>query len=105
MANDTQQILTKIMFLLESHVLNDEREDTALLAVSVPFLEAMGILCCSWQLLNVLAYQQEQGNVDKAYMQNIRALAAFYGAYRLPSASAALRVVENAGLGVSEYGF
>ena len=105
MANDTQQIITKVMFLLESHVFNEERDDTALLAVSVPFLEAMGILCCSWQLLNVLAYQQEQDNVDKAYMQNIGALAAFYGAYRLPSALAALRVFENAGLGVSEYEF
>ena len=105
MANDTQQIITKVMFLLESHVFNEERDDTALLAVSVPFLEAMGILCCSWQLLNVLAYQHEQDNVDKAYMQNIGALAAFYGAYRLPSALAALRVFENAGLGVSEYEF
>ncbi|QUX95236.1 acyl-CoA dehydrogenase [Marinomonas sp. CT5] len=105
MAKDTQQVITKVMSLLGSQMLNGERDVTSLQAVSVPFLEAMGVLCCSWQLLNVLAYQQADGNLDEAYMQNIRALAAFYGAYRLPSALAALKVVENAGAGVSEYEF
>jgi len=105
MAKDTQQVITKVMSMLGSQMLNGERDVTSLQAVSVPFLEAMGVLCCSWQLLNVLAYQQADGNLDEAYTQNIRALAAFYGAYRLPSALAALKVVENAGAGVSEYEF
>lgn len=105
MAKDTQQVITKVMSLLGSQMLNGERDVTSLQAVSVPFLEAMGVLCCSWQLLNVLAYQQADENLDEAYTQNIRALAAFYGAYRLPSALAALKVVENAGAGVSEYEF
>lgn len=105
MAKDTQQVIAKVMFLLESHVLNDELDAMSLQAVSVPFLEAMGILCCTWQLFNVLAYQRAQENIDESYMQNIRAMAAFYGAYRLPSAIAALKVVENAGQGLSEYEF
>ncbi|NLU97410.1 acyl-CoA dehydrogenase [Marinomonas sp. UCMA 3892] len=110
MAKETQQVVTKVTSLLDSHLLNSQGNNsnsdaTSLHAVSVPFLEAMGILCCSWQLLNVLVYQQAQENTDESYMQNLRALAAFYGAYRLPSAMAALKVVENAGAGVSEYEF
>jgi 3-(methylthio)propanoyl-CoA dehydrogenase len=98
-------VVTKVTSLLDSHLLNLNLDHNSLLAVSVPFLEAMGILCCTWQIFNVLAYQQAQDNTDEAYMENIRALAAFYGAYRLPFAMAALKVVENAGLGISEYEF
>ncbi|MGO3738006.1 MAG: acyl-CoA dehydrogenase family protein [Marinomonas foliarum] len=110
MAKETQQVVTKVTSLLDSHLLNSQgntcnSDATSLQAVSVPFLEAMGILCSTWQLLNVLAYQQTQENTDESYMQNFRALVAFYGAYRLPSAMAALKVVENAGLGLSEYEF
>jgi 3-(methylthio)propanoyl-CoA dehydrogenase len=105
MVKETQLVVTKVTSLLDSHLLNLNLDHNGLLAVSVPFLEAMGILCCTWQIFNVLAYQQAQDNTDEAYMENIRALAAFYGAYRLPFAMAALKVVENAGLGISEYEF
>ncbi|WP_217495001.1 acyl-CoA dehydrogenase [Marinomonas sp. FW-1] len=105
MATETQLVVTKVTSLLDSHLLNLNADHDGLLAVSVPFLEAMGILCCTWQIFNVLAYQQKQEMVDEPYMQNIKALAAFYGAYRLPCALAALKVVENAGLGLSKYKF
>ena len=105
MVKETQQVLIKVASLLDSHLLNPDADHDGLLAVSVPFLEAMGILCCTWQIFNVLAYQQVQETVDESYMQNIKALAAFYGAYRLPSATAALKVVENAGLGLGKYKF
>ncbi|WP_219702063.1 acyl-CoA dehydrogenase [Marinomonas lutimaris] len=105
MATEARLVVTKVTSLLDSHLLNLNVDHNGLLAVSVPFLEAMGILCCTWQIFNVLAYQQAQDNTDEAYMENIRALTAFYGAYRLPSAMAALKVVENAGLGISEYEF
>jgi 3-(methylthio)propanoyl-CoA dehydrogenase len=105
MATEARLVVTKVTSLLDSHLLNLNLDHNGLLAVSVPFLEAMGILCCTWQIFNVLAYQQAQDNTDEAYMENIRALAAFYGAYRLPFAMAALKVVENAGLGISEYEF
>ncbi|MCW4627913.1 MULTISPECIES: acyl-CoA dehydrogenase C-terminal domain-containing protein [Marinomonas] len=86
-------------------MLNDDSDAETLHAVSVPFLEAMGVLCCIWQLCNTLSYQQVEGSYDASYEQNIKAMVAFYGAYRLPSAMAALKVVENAGLGLSEYEF
>lgn len=105
MAQDSQQVINKMTSLLHSHLLNPDMDHEDLLAVSVPFLEAMGILCCTWQLLNVLAYQQAQENTDESYVQNIKALSVFYGAYRLPSAMAELKVVENAGLGLSKYKF
>lgn len=105
MAQDSQQVINKMTSLLHSHLLNPDMDHEDLLAVSVPFLEAMGVLCCTWQLLNVLAYQQAQENTDESYVQNIKALSVFYGAYRLPSAMAALKVVENAGLGLSKYKF
>lgn len=105
MAQDSQQVINKMTSLLHSHLLNPDMDHEDLLAVSVPFLEAMGILCCTWQLLNVLAYQQAQENTDESYVQNIKALSVFYGAYRLPSAMAALKVVENAGLGLGKYKF
>ncbi|NLQ18350.1 acyl-CoA dehydrogenase [Marinomonas sp. M1K-6] len=105
MAKETQQVITRVTSLLDSHLLNRDRDAASLQAVSVPFLEAMGILCCAWQLFNVLAYQQTEEHIDASYRQNISALSAFYGAYRLPAAMAALKVVENAGLGLSEYEF
>jgi len=107
MVKETQQVLTKVVSLLDSHLLNPDADHDGLLAVSVPFLDAMGILSCTWQIFNVLAYQQAQAQEtrDESYMQNINALAAFYGAYRLPSAMAALKVVENAGLGLGKYKF
>lgn len=104
-AKETFKAVDTVTSLLNSHLLKLDVNSVSLHGVSVPFLEAMGILCCTWQLFNVLAYQQAQENTDEPYVQNLRALAAFYGAYRLPSAVAALKVVENAGLGLGEYEF
>jgi len=104
-AKETQQTVEKVTSLLNAYLLNHEVDTTSLQAVSVPFLEAMGILCCTWQLLSVLAYLQAHENDDASYEQNIKAMVTFYGAYRLPFAMAALKVVENAGLGLSQYEF
>lgn len=104
-AKETLKAVDTVTSLLTSHLLKLDVNSVSLHGVSVPFLEAMGILCCTWQLFNVLAYQQAQENTDKPYMQNLRSMVKFYTAYRLPSAMAALKVVENAGLGLSEYEF
>lgn len=104
-AKETQQTVEKVTSLLNAYLLNHEVDTTSLQAVSVPFLEAMGILCCTWQLLSVLAYLQAHENDDASYEQNVKAMVTFYGAYRLPFAMAALKVVENAGLGLSQYEF
>lgn len=104
-AKETQHTVEKVTSLLNAYLLNHEVDTTSLQAVSVPFLEAMGILCCTWQLLSVLAYLQAHENDDASYEQNIKAMVTFYGAYRLPFAMAALKVVENAGLGLSQYEF
>lgn len=105
MAKDTLQTVNTLGALLNTHLLSEECDPTSLSAISVPFLEAMGILCCAWQLFNVLAYTQTQGHHDDAYMQNVKALTVFYGAYRLPAAMAALKTVEQAGAGLSQYEF
>ncbi|RNF52058.1 acyl-CoA dehydrogenase [Marinomonas hwangdonensis] len=104
-AKETLQAVDTVTSLLTSHLLKLDADSVSLHGVSVPFLEAMGILCCTWQLFDVLAYQQAQENTDASYMQNLTAMTKFYAAYRLPSAVAALKVVENAGLGLSEYEF
>lgn len=104
-AKETLQAVDTVTSLLTSHLLKLDADSVSLHGVSVPFLEAMGILCCTWQLFDVLAYQQAQENIDASYMQNLTAMTKFYAAYRLPSAVAALKVVENAGLGLSEYEF
>ena len=105
MAKEALQVVAAVKAVLSSRLLSDDSDIESLHAVSVPFLEAMGVLCCMWQLCSTLSYQQAQDSHDVSYEQNIKAMVAFYGAYRLPSAMAALKVVENAGLGLSEYEF
>ncbi len=102
-AKETIKTVDTVTSLLTTHLLKLDANSVSLHGVSVPFLEAMGILCCTWQLFNVLAYQRTQACTDESYWQNLTAMTKFYAAYRLPSAIAALKVVENAGQGLSEY--
>ncbi|WP_181161484.1 acyl-CoA dehydrogenase [Maribrevibacterium harenarium] len=89
-----------------SQVLLDEAQSNAGLdALSVPFLMAMGGICCSWQLLQsaVTAYG-ELAN-DETYFGNVMALCDYYSSYHLPHAQASLTTVMSGSQGVDAYRF
>ena len=44
-------------------------------------------------------------DIDDGYYQNLIAMVQFYGAFRLPTAMAALQTVESKSLGLQEYVF
>ncbi|TYL47487.1 acyl-CoA dehydrogenase [Marinomonas sp. IMCC 4694] len=102
-AAQMRHAVQKVRCLLTTHLLSEDA--TFLQGVSVSLLEAMGVLSCMWQLFKVLDYLPIQGTSDEAYKQNLVAMTMFYGAYRLPSALAALNVVEQSGAGLSVFEF
>jgi acyl-CoA dehydrogenase len=104
-AHETRHVVTTMRQLLDTYLLTKQDDLTALHGISVPFLEAMGTLCCAWQLMNTLALMTESDEIDKAYHRNLIAMAQFYGAFRLPTAMAALQTVESKSLGLQEYVF
>lgn len=105
MLNETRQVVAVTRQVLDN-VLLEKRDDLTLLhGVSVPFLEAMGTLCCAWQLLNVINEASKFDETDDPYHQNILAMAQFYGAFRLPKAMASLHTVRSHALGLTAYDF
>jgi alkylation response protein AidB-like acyl-CoA dehydrogenase len=104
-AHETRHVVSTMRQLLDTYLLTKQDDLTALHGISVPFLEAMGTLCCAWQLMNTLALMTESDEIDKAYHRNLIAMVQFYGAFRLPTAMAALQTVESKSLGLQEYVF
>jgi hypothetical protein len=70
-------------------------------------LEAMGILCCSWQLARVaLAAQQKfLAQEDPAYHGNLVALARFYFAHFSPRVQSLAQTFFQADAGLQDYQF
>jgi alkylation response protein AidB-like acyl-CoA dehydrogenase len=85
----------------------DQNEQLGLHAGSVPMLEAMGILCCSWQLARVaLAAQQKfLAQEDPAYHGNLVALARFYFAHFSPRVQSLAQTFFQADAGLQDYQF
>jgi acyl-CoA dehydrogenase len=104
-AHETRHVVTTMRQLLDTYLLKKQDDLTALHGISVPFLEAMGTLCCAWQLMNTLALITDSDEVDKAYHRNLIAMAQFYGAFRLPAAMAALQTVKLDALGLKTFVF
>ena len=104
-AHETRHVVTTMRQLLDTYLLTKQDDLTALHGISVPFLEAMGTLCCAWQLMNTLALMTESDEIDKAYHRNLIAMAQFYGAFRLPAAMAALQTVKLDALGLKAFVF
>ncbi len=100
-AKEIRHVVVKIRSLLDKALLGQEED--SLLGVSVPFLDAMGTLCCAWQLMNTVVLADD--DIDDGYYQNLIAMVQFYGAFRLPTAMAALQTVESKSLGLQEYVF
>jgi alkylation response protein AidB-like acyl-CoA dehydrogenase len=100
-AEEIRHVVVKIRSLLDKALLGQEED--SLLGVSVPFLDAMGTLCCAWQLMNTVVLADD--DIDDGYYQNLIAMVQFYGAFRLPTAMAALQTVESKSLGLQEYVF
>lgn len=90
-AEQTSALVQTMRQLMASHLLR-ENHVAVLHGVSVPFLMAVGALCCAWQLLNATSNASLSCS-DKDYCQNLIAMTQFYGAFRLPSANAALSTV------------
>ncbi|WP_191602442.1 acyl-CoA dehydrogenase [Marinomonas algicola] len=105
MVMQTRDAVATIRQLLD-RVLLEKREDLTLLhGISVPFLEAMGTLCCAWQLLNVISEASKHEVTDALYHQNVISTAQFYGAFRLPQVMALLKTVQSDALGFTTYDF
>lgn len=102
-AHETRHVVTTMRQLLDTYLLTKQDDLTALHGISVPFLEAMGTLCCAWQLMNTVVLADD--DIDDGYYQNLIAMVQFYGAFRLPTAMAALQTVESKSLGLQEYVF
>lgn len=100
-AEEIRCVVVTIRSLLDKALLGQEED--SLLGVSVPFLDAMGTLCCAWQLMNTVVLADD--DIDDGYYQNLIAMVQFYGAFRLPTAKAALQTVESKSLGLQEYVF
>lgn len=104
-AHETRHVVTTMRQLLDTYLLTKQDDLTALHGISVPFLEAMGTLCCAWQLMNTLALMTDSDEIDKVYHRNLIAMAQFYGAFRLPAAMAALQTVKLDALGLKAFVF
>jgi 3-(methylthio)propanoyl-CoA dehydrogenase len=82
-------------------------DKTALLAGSVPFLEMIGILCCSWQMSRIALKADEKikAGLDLDYHSNLSALAKFYFAHFTPRITALYTTFINADAGLKDYNF
>ncbi|WP_199468976.1 acyl-CoA dehydrogenase [Marinomonas transparens] len=104
-AKQANQAVVVVRQLMVDQLLNDATDEDTLHAVSVPFLEAMGTLCCAWQLMNATSTAAKANIEDQDYYQNLMAMTQFYGAYRLPTAMASLQTVASAGMGLKAFDF
>ncbi|WP_027855479.1 acyl-CoA dehydrogenase [Marinobacterium litorale] len=74
-------------------------------AGSVPLLEALGTLCCAWQLANLAQLAEARYSEDPAYFGNIQALAHYYFAHAVPGIEARLETFTQADAGIADYRF
>jgi len=91
-----------------SAILDRNRADPLQLnAGGVPFLEALGTLCCAWQLGDIALVAQAalaEGR-DPDYHGNLQALAQFYYAHSVPRIDAHLAAFRQARAGIDRYRF
>ena len=99
------QALNQLAHVLDSTILNPSAELAQLDAVAVPFLNALGGICCAWQLAELALQAQVSKAQDEVFFGNVVALAEFYSAYKLPQAQAALTTVIEEQNGVGNYEF
>lgn len=78
-----------------------------LLAGAVPFLEMMGIVCCSWQMAKIAAKAQDKiaNDQDPEYHANLCALSKFYFAHYTPRATSLNETFLKAQQGLKDYHF
>ncbi|GGB97263.1 acyl-CoA dehydrogenase [Marinobacterium zhoushanense] len=76
-------------------------------AGAVPLLEALGTLCCAWQLAELaqLAQSRLREGQDPDYYSNLLALTRFYFAFSVPNIHARLATFRQADAGVEQYRF
>ncbi len=74
-------------------------------AGAVLLLEALGTLCCAWQLGNLAALALSRRAQDPVYYGNLIALAEYYFAHSLPGVQARLLSFEQAEAGIANYRF
>lgn len=88
-------------YLLETAGENKE----SLLCGAVPFLEQVGITCCSWMMMRaaVAARKQLTESTDTVYLENMVALSRYYFAHFSPRALSLFSTLKGAGNGISEY--
>lgn len=85
----------------------DKNHQTRMHAGAVPLIEAMGILCGSWQMgrLAIVAQSYIAREVDVAYHSNLLALANFYFAHFTPRIDALRQTFTLADQGLKNYYF
>lgn len=74
-------------------------------AGAVLLLEALGTLCCAWQLGNIAAMALSRRDHDPTYYGNLIALAEYYFAYSVPGVEARLLSFTRAQAGIESYHF
>ncbi|WP_425641613.1 acyl-CoA dehydrogenase [Marinomonas gallaica] len=95
----------QLAHVVDRILLNPNADTAKLDAVAVPFLNAMGGICCAWQLARLAQQVQINQTQDDGFFRNVVALADFYSAYQLPLAQAALTTVSQEQNGVGAYQF
>lgn len=86
-------------------ICGDSGDSLSLNAGGVPLLEALGTLCCAWQLGLIAVTAQSRKDQNPVYYGNLMALADYYFAYSVPRIDAGLSTFQQAGRGVSAYQF
>jgi 3-(methylthio)propanoyl-CoA dehydrogenase len=103
LGNACSVVDTRLSALLQA----GEDQQLRLHAGSVPLLDALGTLVCSWQLAVMAAYasQQVKADNDPDYHNNQIAMAQFFFAHRLPALFALLETLACADAGLKQYQF
>lgn len=93
---------------MSERVVHAEQDDQlSLHAGSLPMLEAIGILCCSWQLgrMALAAHQKLVAGDDPVYHGNLVALTRFYFAHFTPRLQSLAQTFYQADAGLKDYQF
>ncbi|MDY0206578.1 MAG: acyl-CoA dehydrogenase [Pseudomonas sp.] len=107
LAEVLQGICAEVARMSERVVQAEQDDQLGLYAGSLAMLEAIGILCCSWQLgcVALTAHQKLQEGDDPAYHENLIALTRFYFAHFTPRVLSLTQTFFQADAGVKDYQF
>ncbi|WP_432695981.1 acyl-CoA dehydrogenase [Marinobacterium sp. YM272] len=98
---------TQMRSALDQITDRENADQLQLNAGGVAFMDALGTLCCAWQLADIAlaAEAKAAAGEDPDYHTNLVALAEFYFSYSVPNIEAGLKTFNQAHQGVGRYRF